>query len=932
VETTGFQPPGAFITHLMKNGFKRYGPVNTVDDFDIYNLDLTSLQLDVGILVPFVIAKRLSAYSLINPETLGKVLPDLVNLAQKTQRKFVLLAVGGRLNSIPPGMVEDIGLSGIAIIDLSTIQGVLDTNDWQQKAKLLSSALVRFLGRNTLSPYVFGRPAIGGRFFGRVNLVKTMIPSAGNFTVVGNRRIGKTSLLNQIKEQLKLNNIRTGEVYGATCYSTVDVVYKLLQSLGRFREAEHVLMEPKRARNLAAYIHKIPEAEKTSVAVFIDEVDRILEFDVEQNWEVLHILRETFEGNAACRLFLAGFRKVIEARQSFESPAFNFTTPIELPLFSRQETFEMVTRPLERMGIAVTATDLPEAIYQETGGHPELIQIHCAAIVRFMQDDNRVPSAAELLSGVFNTFEHKRKVLGTLLANTNPHEELLCYLLMNDAERNGRTDNYCFKPHDVHRVLAAVGIKLLANEIGAIITSLKVSGIISPAPGKAESYRFSVPRLINYCVALSLGYCIEQAMARVKDQESAAARGFKSRKRSAIFEDMEELEQSKPHRPAIQKQTRTPIPSESITRIKNLTNQVKHIYLVPNGGAIVREAEAIENFQGTLDELTIDDLNNRCLDMVNNWTTQGIFEQRLRGIGKQLSDALTHDIPELIKHFVPASDRQQLIIVTDAEGLKIPFELLPHQKSNLSVNAAVARTLINQRLPTDVSAPFEQLITSLKNTTIPLRVLLLASDPRGTIPDAVKELDKIRKRIEAGCQQMELQVEFVEILPAEATVQAVEKTLLEERPFHLWHFTGHGHHFSEDADASGIVLTDDKDEPEVINCRRLSRWLKGSGLWLTYLSCCHTAGSSGSGLGLSQMYTGTMEAVVTAGVPNVVGFRWAVSDKSARHLADEFYRQIFEVQAEKNLSLAMLEARRMVEGQPDFFDAWASSMLITQYS
>jgi CHAT domain-containing protein len=179
---------------------------------------------------------------------------------------------------------------------------------------------------------------------------------------------------------------------------------------------------------------------------------------------------------------------------------------------------------------------------------------------------------------------------------------------------------------------------------------------------------------------------------------------------------------------------------------------------------------------------------------------------------------------------------------------------------------------------------------------------------------------------------MELQVEFVEILPAEATVQAVEKTLLEERPFHLWHFTGHGHHFSEDADASGIVLTDDKDEPEVINCRRLSRWLKGSGLWLTYLSCCHTAGSSGSGLGLSQMYTGTMEAVVTAGVPNVVGFRWAVSDKSARHLADEFYRQIFEVQAEKNLSLAMLEARRMVEGQPDFFDAWASSMLITQYS
>jgi hypothetical protein len=71
--TIGFHPPGAFITYLMKSGFKRYGPVNTEGDFEIHNLDLTSLNLDVGILVPFVISKRLSAYKTVNQDRISKV-------------------------------------------------------------------------------------------------------------------------------------------------------------------------------------------------------------------------------------------------------------------------------------------------------------------------------------------------------------------------------------------------------------------------------------------------------------------------------------------------------------------------------------------------------------------------------------------------------------------------------------------------------------------------------------------------------------------------------------------------------------------------------------------------------------------------------------------------------------------------------------------
>jgi hypothetical protein len=923
----GFQPPGAFITHLMKCGFKRYGPVNTVDDFEVHNLDLTSLQLDVGILVPFVISKRLSGYQIINSEQLGKVLPDVLNLTQKSQRKFVVLTVGGKLTSIEERLVEDMGLSGIAAMDWSTINRVLETNDQETKAKLLSAALVRYLGREALSPYVTGSPAIGGRFFGRSSLIKTIVPTAGNFTIIGNRRIGKTSLLKEIKHRLRLQNFITAEVYGTNCGSTSDVVHRILQSLGKPREAERVYYEPQRASGLPTQVHSVGEAQKRPVAVFIDEVDRILEFDEEQDYQVLHLLRETFEGTSSCRVFLAGFRKVMEASQSISSPLFNFTRPIELPLFSRQETFEMVIKPLERMGIAISTTSLPEAIYQETSGHPELIQIYCSAIIRVMHDHNQVPSATELVNRVFNTGEYKRRVLGTLV-NANPHEQLLCYLLMLDAQRTTLTADYSFEPKDVHRVLSRVGINLEVGEIAAIIINLKVSGIISRAAGNQERYRFSAARLVDYCSALNLESLIEQAMERVKEQ----AEGVKRSKHSAIFADTDEPEPTKTSRPAEEKSLKTDEHSGAVIRIKNLAKQVKHIYLMPYGGVMVTEAEGTDNFPGSLDDATIDDLNNRCLDIVNHWTTHGIFEQRLRGIGTQLSDALKLRAPDLLKHLNPTSDRQQFVIVTTGEGLKIPFELLPHEKSNLAVTAGVARRLLNYRLPSDLNSPFHQLVTSLSDTTSPLRILLVASDPQATIPDATKELTVVRKHIEAGCRQSGLRPEYVEILPPDATVENLEKILLQDRPFHLWHFTGHGKHFSEDAEKSGIVLLGDDKAPEIISRNRLNRWLKGSGLWLAYLSCCHTSAASGSATGLSQKYVGTMEAVLGAGIPNVIGFRWAVSDQSAFHLADEFYRQLFEVQTEKNLSLAMLEARRAVERRADFFDAWAASMLVTQYS
>jgi AAA+ ATPase superfamily predicted ATPase len=397
-------------------------------------------------------------------------------------------------------------------MDRSDIESAFAANDPVTRSKILSNALIKFLGRETLSPYISGRPAIGGRFFGRLSAVKSIFHGGTNWTVLGNRRIGKTSLLQEIRARFRLQGVETGWVYGGKCNSTLDVVYDILKELGQFRTADHVIADPYKTRNLPSYIHKMADSDKRSVALFIDELDHILEFDAKQNFEMLELLRATFQNHESCRIFMAGFRQVMEASNSIDHPLFNFTKPCYLQLLSREEALDMITRPLSNLGIDLSRSDLPNAIYRQTSGQPELIQIHCAETIRLFEDGGKIPNGQELFVDVFNNEEYKRKVLGTFLANTNPYEELLCYLLIEDSEKSSRATQYEFGLEDVDRLLKKVGYNVGLHEIQGIVTQLKISGIITPVRGRWEKYRFSVPQLAGYVLRGNLGFSISKAL------------------------------------------------------------------------------------------------------------------------------------------------------------------------------------------------------------------------------------------------------------------------------------------------------------------------------------------------------------------------------------------------------------------------------------
>jgi AAA domain len=512
--------PGNFIAHLNKCGFRRRRPVVNTDNFEIHTLDLTPLKLNVSQFVPCLIPKKLTSKDWITIDILEPLLPLVEKEAKELKAPRALaaiLAVGGKLSS-DPRIVELFSQANVAIIDRTTIEAVTASEDLAVKSRLLGVRLSNFIERAALSPYVAGRPAVGPSFFGRSTVIKRILPGNSNWTIIGNRRIGKTSLLKEIKERLELqheNRIRTVEIYGHACKSTWEVAYHILLGLKEHKAANEVKTDPFNALLLPSRVHKIPDSDNQPVAIFIDELDYILDFDAQQDYEVLHLLRDTFE-HPDCRIFLAGFRRVMKAKNSQTNPLFNFTNAEELHLLTREECQQMISLPLTNLGIELNNSDLPAMIYRETGGHPELIQVHCATLIRLYDAKGRIPDGAELLKEVFNDADYRRKVQGAFLANTNAVEQLLCYLLIAEADKTEHAADYEFGIQDVDRVLKSVEVNLDLQKLCAMITNLKVSGYIAPLPGRREHYRFSAPQLVGYFLTMDLDFCIAKAQETVQ--------------------------------------------------------------------------------------------------------------------------------------------------------------------------------------------------------------------------------------------------------------------------------------------------------------------------------------------------------------------------------------------------------------------------------
>ena len=508
-----------FVKNLKESGFRSHRQPSSDDEFDAHYLDLTPLKIRSGYFTPFLVLRR--AYGDLSRDQYLSIIDKAAAVfAHQTNSNFVVLLAGGRLAHQDEELRTHAAASNVAILERRVLDTIATAQKGRAKERALGTALGEALGPLKLSPYVIGKHAIGSRFFGRRTQINKLMSGrqGGGCTIVGNRRIGKTSLLKEVQRRMISDDPSTlvADIYGGAkfqnTYEVLSAIIKGLQPQARLLQDR----EPNLIRNFSSYIRALADRERRSVAVFVDELDGLLTFDAEHNYELLDILREAFD-HERCHVYFAGFRITMEAKANKLCPLHNFGRLVALGPLSREETVEMITKPMENLGINLADSDLTGAIYSETAGQPELIQYCGAELIQYYIEKGQVPDATTLLTRVVEDRGYEQAIFGSFVQNSTARERLACYLLIANAESLSiPLESYEFGMATIDGLLQKQKLSMDEHNLYTLISNLHVGGITTPVEGKQHEYRFSVPQFARYCMNLDLKFLTGKALHEVK--------------------------------------------------------------------------------------------------------------------------------------------------------------------------------------------------------------------------------------------------------------------------------------------------------------------------------------------------------------------------------------------------------------------------------
>jgi hypothetical protein len=317
------------------------------------------------------------------------------------------------------------------------------------------------------------------------------------------------------------------------------------------------------------------------------------------------------------------------------------------------------------------------------------------------------------------------------------------------------------------------------------------------------------------------------------------------------------------------------------------------------------------------------------LEQLEYHVNSALASQEWRKGAKIISEHLSKKLPQ---EFIESLSRLQLTkshprhswvrFVAPRGYLRAPFEFLRTERDYLVLEYPMFRAISNNFCTKKGLSP-----SLTKDPTNPLRVLLIAADPRGNIlQDIEHEIKTIFDLFERSIVSSNRDIDV--IWPDQANFKAVQD-VLRNTSYHILHFAGHSTWNHQNPERSGVLLNDVNGKEIILPAYQLAAWVKNSSLRFCFLSSCEGARNSEDYNLLKYDFLGLSDALVRANVPEVIGFRWAISSKKALSFAKEFYNALlfkYFLCTEK----AMFEARSRIAEIDRNDSTWIAPILISQ--
>ena len=477
--------PVGLSTIFEEPSKKLRGPL-PVGGFDTFLADFSGWLLDLSDEVPCVWVKATDLLMQSEPA----LLVSLQNVARK--RGWLNCTVFVFVEGVVDGLQTRSPLSLTRFVVFDAVeQHELETAVYPQKTFLnLLQAKMSLL---ELAPYEIRKPVTGPQFFGRQAEIDRVLQNPQtNYLFVGIRRIGKTSLLKEIKRQLDQrdppgpNQVR--RVYiDCTVISSED---EFMRTLTFQLEQSGLTILSSRAQDPQQYQKRILDhygmVHGSPITFLLDEFDRLLAH-MKPDWPLLQVLKTAVQSQKV-RFIAAGFRLAMDASINPNSPLYNLMTPIRLGRLPVADVEHMVLSPLQRMGIQVEdPAQVVARIYNETAGLPNYVQHYCHILLEQLIENGQRMVKSDDITTVQGNPAFRDFVLNTFMANTDLLEQAIVYAIIDEGETAVLPN---FTERHIHSFLKNRKLSLPFEQVDGACRKLEMAGVFNRVDA---DYTFAVP-------------------------------------------------------------------------------------------------------------------------------------------------------------------------------------------------------------------------------------------------------------------------------------------------------------------------------------------------------------------------------------------------------------------------------------------------------
>jgi len=416
------------------------------------------------------------------------------------------------------GRVPRQGHVGAVAADIATLDGAVlaaTALDAQPTQRFLD-ALIPQIDIAALSPFQTAGP-VRETFWGREaecqRILGYVLRREGKgCAVIGPRRIGKTSLLLRVQDELRQDPTVEVQFLDASPYGQDlgSMLRAVVQELG----IDHGATDS--AEFISAIRKHLKANPRRRLALFIDEVDA-LAVPGPHGLSPLPDTLRTLITEPGVAVVLAGYRVLYDQMKDFGSALFNLLEPIELGRLEEPAAIALVADNLRHIyGID---GDLVRELVTRTGLYPNLIQYACTHLIAHKARTRSRSIRRDDIQAVLQSRDLFDHMAGFYLANLDEVTRAALFLLISlydpargsflvSRERLEQTLKAGYAPgassrlsfgkqftgDDLHRILEVHGVSLAPSALEALLRRLVLASLIAPVP-ETKAYALTLPDL-----------------------------------------------------------------------------------------------------------------------------------------------------------------------------------------------------------------------------------------------------------------------------------------------------------------------------------------------------------------------------------------------------------------------------------------------------